>query len=145
MDSDEYTPAERPRTSKQARHDTTVRLAKVIIGPLMAALVSIAVAYFQRSSDKAETTAKAEVIEKKVDTAKAAADDAIADVKNDIATVSSAAQPVAQLAVETHEDAAKRGAKRSATDPKLLQKVQASIRELKQVEAKASADAGADR
>ncbi len=133
--TDEHTPV--PRSRKQERHDTTVRLAKVVIGPMMAALVSIAVAYFQRSSDKTDVDNKAKAVEQKVDNAKVAVDKAIASVKTDIAVVSNAAQPVAQLAVETHEDVATRHGKRRATDPKLLQKVQASIRDLKKVEAKA--------
>lgn len=138
METDEHTPV--PRSRRQERHDTTVRLAKVIVGPLMAALVSIAVAYFQRSSDKTDVDNKAKAVEQKVDNAKAAADKAIDNVKKDIAVVSNAAQPVAQLAVETHEDVVAKGSKRRAraTDPKLLQKVQASIRDLKKVEAKVS-------
>ncbi len=135
--TDEHTPV--PRSRKQERHDTTVRLAKVVIGPMMAALVSIAVAYFQRSSDKTDVDNKAKAVEQKVDNAKVAVDKAIASVKTDIAVVSNAAQPVAQLAVETHEDVATHGAgkRRRATDPALLVKVQKSIRDLKKVEAKA--------
>lgn len=140
METDEHTPAPRPRTKSQARADFWVRMAKVVVGPLSAAVVAIALGYIQRHSDKADVDSKAKAVEQKVDNAKAAADKAIDNVKKDIAVVSNAAQPVAQLAVETHEDVVAKGSKRRAraTDPKLLQKVQASIRDLKKVEAKVS-------
>lgn len=140
METDEHTPVSRPRTKAQERADFWIRAIKTVVGPLMAAVVAIGVAYVQRSSDKAEVNDKAKAVEQKVDNAKAAADKAIAGVKADVAVVSNAAQPVAQLAVETHEDVATRGGGKRrprATDPKLLSQVQKSITDLKKVEAKA--------
>ena len=138
MDTDEHTPV--PKDREQERNEARRRMLRTAITAATPLILALATMYLQRSSDKADVDSKAKAVEQKVDNAKAAADKAIASVKTDIATVSNAAQPVAQLAVETHEDVATRPGKRRTrvTDPKLLLKVQDSIRNLKKVEAKAA-------
>lgn len=137
-DTDEHTPIERSRTRAQERHAIYVRLAKVVVGPLMAALVSIAVAYIQRSDDRADGAKKDEVI---YETGKKTTEDMVEELnklKDQLATVATAAKAGTKLAVEVHEDAPRaRGKKRPHVDPDLIAKAKSSVTSLGEVEKKA--------
>lgn len=143
MDTDEHTPVTRPgqpRTKAQERADFWVRILKVVVGPLTAALLAIGVAYVQRSSDKSDVDKKAQKIEAKGDQTTTDVVKELAELKRQMATVAGAAQVQAKLAVETHEDAPKkrRRARGQPEDTKLIDKIEDSVADLEKVKAKAS-------
>jgi hypothetical protein len=135
LDTGENPPVSRPRTKHQERADFWLRITKLIVGPLMAAVVAIGVAYVQRSSDKADTKAD---IDKKADvtiqTAKPTTDALAKELKELKANMAKLAGAGAAQA-EVIDDTPRPGRKRARSDRKLSDA--ATVVALKKIEAKA--------
>lgn len=124
-----------PRTKEEQRWDGIARVAKIVVGPLMAAVVAIGVAYVQRHSDKADTKAN---IDKKADvtiqTAKPTTDALEKELKELKANMAKLAAAGAAQA-EVIDDTPRPGRKRARSDRKLADA--ATVVTLKKIEAKA--------
>jgi len=136
LDTGENTPVSNPRTRHQQRADFWLKITKLVVGPLMAAFAATAIAYVQRSSDKAETKAD---IDKKADvtiqTAKPTTDALEKEVKELKSNMAKLARAGAAQA-EVIDDTPRPGRTRARADRKLSDA--ANVVTLKKIEAKAS-------
>lgn len=145
MSTDEHTPVSMPpRTKEQRRADFWVRIFSKAIGPIMAAVVAIALGYIQRSSDLANIDKKSENTIQSVKPSTDKLTKELGEVKSQLADVAAAGAANAKLTVENHEDAPptrarRRRARAANADPDLVKQVQDSVGKLQKVEAKAKA------